>query len=141
MTYRPTIRTQRDLETVWRTLMGPLGFSSQSLWLLLIGQDDAPIPMLPRIEDLKQPPDAEETERLAGFLQTIVEAAGVPDARVAVLRSRPGRHGPDAADRRWADAVYAAARIAGVRCEPVHLATDADVLPLPRDDEGVVASA
>ena len=34
--YRPTVRTQAELERVWRHLMEPLGFGGHSLWLMVI---------------------------------------------------------------------------------------------------------
>jgi hypothetical protein len=133
MTFRPTIRTQQDLEDAWRTLMGPLGFSAGSIWLMLIGADDEPFPHLTKIEGAEHPPPPDE---LAGFARMIGEllADFAPGGRVAFLRSRPGRGGLTTDDRAWAEALYDVSRLAGVPTEVVHRACDTDLVPVPMDD-------
>lgn len=134
MTFRPSIRTQSDLEHVWRTLMGPLGFSRQSIWVMLICADDRPFPRLTEVEQADAPPTA--TEEMAGFADVIGELAGefAPGGRIAFLRSRPGAGGLTAEDRGWARALYDVARLTGVPVEVVHRACDVDLVPVPMDD-------
>lgn len=131
--YRPLVRTQADLERVWRFLLQPLGFSGSSLWLLLVEADDRVQPTIHEIEELGRLPDTGEADQLALFLQTLLDEF-CPGGRVALLRSRPGQHGVDAEDRAWAGALYAICRRAGVSTEVVHVATDREVLPVPLDE-------
>ena len=132
MTYRPVIATQSDLLATWRRLMGPLGFSAPSIWMMLICSDGTPLPQLTEIADAEQPPTVEQAAGLASVLASV--AADHPGSRWAFLRSRPGRHGPDAVDRAWAQLLHTACRRAGVATDVVHLATDERLVPLPLDD-------
>ena len=50
-TFRPTIRTQADLESAWRHLMSPLGFASRKVWIMLIDDAGTPVPHLMEIAD------------------------------------------------------------------------------------------
>ena len=127
------IRNQADLEQVWRTLMEPLGFGRHSIWLMLIGADDRPLPKLTEIEEADEPPDEELLAPLAALLTRIREEL-MPEARFAFLRSRPGRPGLTADDRAWARALYEAGRRAGVPVEVVHRACDVDLVPVPMDE-------
>ncbi|WP_193605736.1 hypothetical protein [Nocardioides dongkuii] len=132
MTYRPVISTQADLERMWRHLMEPLGFGGSSLWFLPVGPDGEVHPAIVQVEDVDPLPPPEEVLAMVAGVASVVDDVA-PGARVAFLRSRPGRRGVDADDRAWARELYAAARTVGVALEVVHLATDADVLPLPAD--------
>jgi hypothetical protein len=132
MTYAPVITTQSDLLDAWRHLMEPLGFAGPSVWMLLIGGDDVPLPVLHEISEAHHPPTPAQAAGLASVLASV--AADHPGSRWAFLRARPGRHGPDADDRGWAQALVAACRRAGAACDVVHLATDDRLVPLPVDD-------
>jgi hypothetical protein len=127
--FRPVLRTQSDVEEMWRRLMAPLGFSSASLWMIVV-EGERPVPRILEVVDLGEPPDSEQIDSFAGMLAPL---AG-PETRIALLRSRPGSGRPDAADRAWARALYEAGRRAGARLEMIHLAHDHDVLPLTADD-------
>jgi hypothetical protein len=131
--YRPLIRTQADLEDVWRHLMKPLGFDRAGLWLLLIDADDRPLPQLTEVSEIPDLPDPETTSGLAHVLTEVMHGVD-PDGRWAFLRSRPGRGGVDETDRAWAAGLYEMCREAGIAHDVVHLATDADVIPIPLDD-------
>jgi hypothetical protein len=133
MTFDPVIRSQQDLADVWSRLMRPLGFSRRSVWLMLIGADDRPIPHLTEIEQAEDPPDPAE---LQGMAEVISELATelAPGGRVAFLRSRPGAPGVTADDRAWARALDDLGRLAGVPVDVVHRACDHDLVPVPRDD-------
>ncbi|MGZ8745246.1 MAG: hypothetical protein ACXWXO_20215 [Nocardioides sp.] len=133
MSFRPTIRTQSDLQDAWSQLMGPLGFADHSIWLMLIGPDDRPFPHLTRIEEAESPPSDEGTAGL-GALVSMLRDDFVPDGRIAFLRSRPGSAGITRNDRAWAHALYQAGRLAGVPLEVVHRACDVDLVPIPMDD-------
>ncbi|QYJ03978.1 hypothetical protein KUV85_16900 [Nocardioides panacisoli] len=131
--YTPPIRDQIDLEDLWHELMGRLGFSSPSLWLLLIGPDDRPVPSLTEVADAHELPTAAQR---SGLVQVLREGARVvpPGSRFAFLRTRPGRDRIGIADRRWAAMLYAAAREAEVPCETVHAANDVHLVPVPWED-------
>ena len=133
MTFRPTIRSQQDLEDAWRRLMGPLGFSGHSIWLMLIAADDRPFPHLTQIEEAVEPPPPED---LAGFAEMVAELRTefAPGGRLAFLRSRPGGSGLTPDDKAWAEALYDVGRLAGVPTEVVHRACDTDLVPVPMDD-------
>lgn len=134
MTYQPVIRTQADLEGVWRFLMQPLGFGGESLWFVHIAADGTMLPHVTQVEQLPASPDAEQVSDFVGFLHEVITQEGDVGERVAFLRSRPGRGGPTARDRAWAAALVLACRRVGLPCEVVHLATDLDVMPLPGED-------
>jgi hypothetical protein len=130
--FRPTIRTQADLERTWRHLMEPLGFSRSSIWMMLLDADDHPHPRLTEIQDCVGPPEPEGLESFAEMARTVLGDVA-PAGRWAFLRSRPGGSTVTHDDRAWARGLVAACRAAGVPTEVVHLATDADVVPLPWD--------
>lgn len=133
MTYEPVISTQADLEGVWRILMQPLGFGGTSLWFLAVDPDGRVVPRLTQIEECTDPPPP--PEEMLGALSAIHATLDdlVPGARIAFLRTRPGRQGVDAHDRAWARSLYGAARAVGAPVEVVHLATDDAVWPIPAD--------
>jgi hypothetical protein len=129
--YRPLIRTQAELELAWRHLMEPLGFAARSLWLMVIDDDDRPIPHLTELTDLTEMPDSRSAGDLAELVRIVSEA--LPQARLAFLLSRPDTGPPESPDRAWAAVLYDAARGAGAVCAVVHLATDDGVTPIPWD--------
>jgi hypothetical protein len=128
--YRPVVRSQSDLEAVWKQLMGPYGFSGHSLWLLAIDADDRPSPQITEITEAVEPPDDEMVASLATFLSGLAD----PGRRFAFLRSRPGHAGLTDDDRAWARSLYDAGRRAGVPLEVVHRACDHDLVAVPMDD-------
>lgn len=136
----PPIECQADLHRHWRALMGPLGFSAPSLWLQLIGADNRAVGVLPQIEDLPDRPDTRILDNLVYLCASLLES-DCPGGRVAFLYSRPGsRHVTDD-DRAWARGLHAAARRAGLPCEPVHLANDEELRVFAPDDLAVAGPA
>lgn len=129
--YRPTIRTQSDLEAVWRHLMGPWGFGGRSIWLLRIESDGTVLPHVVEIAECDGLPDDELVDGLAGVLRTL--DGDDPGGSFAFLLSRPGGHVDDT-DRAWGRFLLRAGLLADVRLEMVHLATDERVVPLPPDE-------
>lgn len=127
--FRPVLRTQSDVERMWRQLMKPLGFSGCSLWMVVI-EGDRPVPQIMEIAEMPLAPEDGDAEAIAGVLAHLADGG----SRFAFLRSRPGGGRPDASDRAWARALYDAGRTAGARLEVVHLAHDDDVYPLAVDD-------
>jgi hypothetical protein len=127
--FRPVLRTQADVERMWRRLMTPLGFAGCSLWMVVI-EGDRPVPQVMEIAELPREPEEDDTHALARLLEHLAGGG----TRLAFLRSRPGGGRPDASDRAWARALYDAGRSAGARLEVVHLAHDHDIYPLAVDD-------
>ena len=132
-TFEPVIRTQAELEAAWRHLIRPLGFHRRSLWLLLIGSDDRPTPLITEVADLPELFDAEAADALAHTLLHLTPDVD-PDGRWALLCSRPGAGGPTTADWAWAGGLYDMCRRHGLAHDVIHLATDTEVLPIPLDD-------
>jgi len=130
--FTPVLRTQADVETAWRTLVRPLGWSSRRLWLMLIGADDRPVRQLVEVTELPDVVDDEAAGHVAAFLSRVRDELGA-DGRLALLVCRPGVGLPSADDRASAAALYDACRARGVPMEVIHLATDVDIVPLPAD--------
>lgn len=127
--FRPLIRTQADLELLWRRLMSPLGFSGHTLWMVVI-EADRPVPQVMEIVDASDTPEDDDVTAFARVLEHLAS----PDTRFAFLRTRPGGGRADALDRAWARALHAAGRRSGAAIDTVHLAHDHDVLPIVLDD-------
>ena len=130
-TYRPTIDSQAALEEVWRTLMGPFGFSRRSVWLLRVDDERRVVPAITEIAECEELPDPRHADGLAEVLRLLGQDE--PDGSFAFLVSRPGG-GVDDADRAWGRFLHEAGAAAGVRLEMSHLATDAGVVALPPDE-------
>jgi hypothetical protein len=90
--YAPVIRSQADLEDAWRHLLGPLGFSGHSLWLMFVQPDGVPLPHLSQVEDCVTPPTDVEQANFVALLKTLRREMR-KDERLVFLRSRPGRGG------------------------------------------------
>lgn len=133
--FEPVLTTQARMEDAWRELMGPWSFSGHSVWMMLI-VDDRPLPHLTEIAEAEDPPDTSEADGLADLL-LMLDNEVAPGARVAFLRSRPGKDVVTDSDRAWARSLYASARRAGMPCEVVHLATRGAIRPIPADVIGI----
>lgn len=127
------IRTQAELEAVWRQLMEPLGFAGGATWVMAIGPDDRPTRYLMEIRDDGPPPEPEQVSNLGEVLQLVGEDVE-PGMRWAILRVRPGRGAVRADDRALVAAMLASCRAAGVPTEVAHLANDELLVPLPYDE-------
>lgn len=131
--FRPVVRSQSDLEAVWKQLMGRHtmdgGFGGHSLWLLVI-QDDRPFPQITELTEAVVPPDDDMVTSLGDFLGRL----SGDGRRFAFLRSRPGHGGLTANDRAWARSLYEAGRRAGVPLDVVHRACDHDLVAVPMDE-------
>ena len=87
--FEPVLTTQTQMEDAWRELMGPWSFSGHSVWMMLV-VDDRPLPHLTEIAEAEDPPDTSEADGLADLL-LMLDNEVAPGARVAFLRSRPGK--------------------------------------------------
>ena len=132
-TFEPVIRTQRDLARAWTTLMGPWGFGGRSVWMMVV-VDDRPLSQVTEIVECEEPPRGDELDNFARLLNQLAAELADTDLRFAFLISRSGAAAINDLDRRWAAALYGAARRAGQACETVHLATEGDIRPIPLDE-------
>ena len=128
------IHTQAELEAAWHDLVTPLGWSSPRFWIMLIEPSGMPLPQLIEIDELEGVPRDDDIERGAQFLRMLVEHLDVGELRVAFLFARPGHESIQPLDRRWATSLASMARHAGIACEPVHLANDVRIVPIPLDE-------
>lgn len=135
-TFAPSIRNQQDLLDAWRHLIRPLGFRGRSVWMMWIAADARPLPQLIEITEDGGVDVDELRDGMTRLLQHLDQ-----DLRVAFLLSRPGQDGVTEDDRARARAMYDATRAAGLGVEIVHLATDADISPIPLDEIGMPRSA
>ncbi|GAA1140184.1 hypothetical protein [Nocardioides aquiterrae] len=130
--YRPTVRTQADLEAVWDRLMGPWGFGRRSVWMLRIDAGRRPLPVITEITECDDLPTAAQAHGMAEVLAAL--DTDDPGGTFAFLLSRPGHPVVDETDRAWARLLVETGRSAGVRLETLHLATDTGTVPLPADE-------
>jgi hypothetical protein len=130
----PVVRTQSDLDALWRTLMGPLGFGYPRLYVVFIPPDGRCVPHITEVSDLSELPDPLVIGNLLGICSTLLDRTLPSGSRVAFLHARPGGRGITAADRAWGAALLAAADRALVPVWPVHLANDRELRVLAPDD-------
>jgi hypothetical protein len=131
--FAPILKSQSDVEQMWRVLMQPLGWGARALWFALVTHDDRPLPRLCEIPALPDEIDPDGHAAAATLWGDLI-ADVVPGGRIALLFVRPGVGGPTEVDRALAANTYAACRACGVPLEVIHLATDEDVWPLPADE-------
>ena len=127
------IESQTDLELLWRELIGELGFSARSLWVLLLSADGCPGGVVPKVEDLPNLPDEQLLGNLMALCGDLIDA-DLAGGRVAFLYSRPGPRQVTDQDLAWARGLLSAGRRVGVPCEPVHLANDEELRVFSPDD-------
>ncbi len=125
---------QVSLLRTWRHLVGAHDeHRGHGLWLMLIDEDDHPMAGVLEVEGCVELPEPDQLDSMVAMLRGVLDDAAL-DGRVAMLRSRPGRHPVDAEDRRFAAGLLAACRRGGLATDLVHLATADRVVPLPPDD-------
>jgi hypothetical protein len=127
------LRSQSDVQHMWELVMQPLGFTSSSLWVTFYDDRRAPRPMLMEVAEHPGVPSETEVARLVAVLGDVVH--GEPDlVGVAFLITRPGGGTLLQSDRLLSARLLAAARTAGLPCQPVHVANDVAVLTVAPDD-------
>lgn len=128
-----TIRSQTDLQRLWKLLMEPLGFRSTSLWVTFIGSDDRPNRFLIEVAESDQLPSRREVANLFDVLRQVIDE-DPDDLSVAFLITRPGRDGIRSFDRGLSQRLMAGARTAAIPVHPVHVADDLAVRAVTPDD-------
>ena len=132
--YSPTVRTQADLDAMWRHLMGPLGFGYRRLYVVFVPPDGGVIPQITEVADLPELPDHELVANLLTMCADLIDQQMPTGTRVAFLYARPGGPAFTNADRRWGAVLLRAADQAFVPTWPVHLANDHRLRVLAPDD-------
>lgn len=129
----PAIRSADDLLHTWRAILGPLGFTRRSLWLLFLTDAGRPAGPLLTIDDLPDGPHDVAPDDLVAICDEILGGPG--DGRsVALLVTRSGTDPWHVGDRAWARFLAAVAARARGRTWPVHRANDAVVEPVDRGE-------
>lgn len=136
--FRPTIRSQADLERAWTHVLPGRSFTRHSVWLMLIEADDRPQTRLLEIDQWHEQPTRADLETFAELAGALLHDLA-PGGRWAFLLTRPGGAGVTDLDRRWASGLLGACRGADVPTDVVHLATDVGVVALPFDELASVA--
>ena len=127
---QPPVRTQADLDELWRSLMGPLGFGRTTLWTLLLEADGrVPGDLLPLDGIPTRPTDV--VGRLTALLRHLVP----PGGSVAFLLTRPGVDSAiTPSERAWVRALEIVGRNVGTTVWPVHRANDEALHACTPDD-------
>ena len=106
--FRPVVRTQSDVEQMWRRLMSPLGFTSS----LTVDGLDRGRPPTAADHGVHRPACDAPTTRRRGPRRSPRECCHPPDCAVPSSAPAPARGRPDANDLAWARTLYDAGRLA-----------------------------
>lgn len=129
----PPVRTDADLHRTWSSMLGDLGFSDRSLWVLFLGDDGRPSGPLLRIDELPDGPWDVAVDDLVAVCRDILDGPG-GGGSVALLVTRPGAGPWHVGDRAWARFLTSAAGRVGGRVWPVHRAHDVALERVAPDD-------
>ena len=122
------IASPADLHQRWRALMQDLGFGERLLRFAFIGPDRRFLKVLSDVEIGVKPVPA-LADNLMWSLRELVDGLG-DGYTVALLLTRPGRGGLSNNDRRWCEALTAAAAHHRVPIEPIFRANDEDLVAI-----------
>ncbi|WP_457109842.1 hypothetical protein [Marmoricola sp. URHA0025 HA25] len=137
----PAVLTPADLHLTWRALMGDVGFSERTLWLLFIGPGGRPLGPLLDFADLPDGPHGLEVDALADLCRDLLEGPGGGRGSVAMLITRPGTDPWHVGDRAWARYLTAIAHRIGGQVWPLHRANDRELVVVPDPGQHDRASA
>ncbi len=129
----PDVRTQLDLEAVWRRLIEPLGFGSRQIFAILLGRDGEVIPSVVNVTDCPAAPDEDVLAKLACALRTVLDEVD-PEGSCALLWARPTSAGTRGSDLTWSRAMVAAAATHSLGDWPIHTADDFVLRVMSPDD-------
>jgi len=132
--YTPLLRTQLEIERFWQRLMKPLGWAHASLWFVVVGPDDRPLPVMNEIDELPDLTSGDVAGYLAERLGGILLRRFGAGHRYVLLYSRPGRGRPTEHDRACLRALGAGLRRHAVPADVGHIATDTGIYPMAGDD-------
>lgn len=119
----PVVRSQSDLERLWRLLMEPLGFAAPQIWILFLR--DGHCEHSAKLEELPRRPDAGDLAGLRTLLEGVVTQ--VDDVEPVFLYARPGA-GREDGDLAWVRT------LAPHTPWPVHVAHDSELRVVAADE-------
>ncbi|HET6166518.1 MAG TPA: hypothetical protein VFE07_06785 [Marmoricola sp.] len=122
----PAIRSAADLLQTWRAVLGPLGFSRRSLWLMFLSEDGRPSGPLITIDDLPDGPYDVPADDLVDLCDEILRGPG-GGRSVALLLTRAGSDGWHVGDRAWGRFLTTVAERVSGPTWPVHRANDVEL--------------
>jgi hypothetical protein len=129
----PPIRSLDDLDRHWRSIKGPWGFSRPQVWCSVFGPGGEVTPILIKIEECPDVPDADGAGHLLDRITEVVEEF-VDGGSAALMFARPGNDVQRTGDRVWARHLTDAGRRARIEVWPVFLANDVCVRIATPDD-------
>lgn len=116
------VLTDADLTRAWRMLRGDLRFADLALWILVVGADGRPGPLL-GLAGLPDGPYEITADDLRELVGDLVRQQ--PGGSAAVLYARPGGGPWHIGDRSWVRFLQGLRLGAGGPTWPVHRARDA----------------
>ena len=127
------LRTDADLLRWARFINHGVHPRMRTLWVLLLDEEDVPLPVIIPIEEIPDLPDAEGTTRIAEALGSALSGPA-PAGCVVLLLERPGPARRTQADHAWHIMLRWAMSEEEVRVRAVFLAAEGVVLPFALDD-------
>jgi hypothetical protein len=131
--YRPVLRTDADVTTMWRTLMKPLGWHNRRQYLVFVEADRRPAGVVVEVGEIPDTLTPDDIAVMVDFLADLPDH-GIPAASVAILVCRPGSATLTDDDRALCREIYGAAARTGVTLELLHVGTDTAIVPAPMDE-------
>jgi hypothetical protein len=133
--FRPTLASDADVTTLWRTIISPLGWHTRRLYIVFVDPDGRPNPQVVEVDEMPDGFDREAADVFVDFLGHIVrDVDDVAPGSAALMFARPGSASLTEDDRALCRELYAAAQRSGVRLELVHVGTDTAIVPAPMDE-------
>lgn len=127
------LRTDADLLRWARFINHGVHPRVRTLWVLLLDEEDVPLPTVIPVEGIPDLPDAEGTVGIAEALGSLL-AGSAPEGCVVLLLERPGPAQRTQADHAWHTMLRWAMAEAEVRVRAAFLAAEGVVLPFALDD-------
>ena len=131
--YRPVLRTDADVTTMWQTLINPLGWHNARVSVILIDGERRPTPLVTEFEEIPDRFTGEDARALTAIFAHLIEEQE-SNGSLAILVCRPGSAMLTDDDRACCRDIYAAGRDAGVPLEVLHVGTDTRIVPVPMDE-------
>lgn len=130
---RKTVRSSAELESCWRELIEPLGFSSRQLFAIVMDSDGEVFPHLINITDCPESPEQAMVANFVEILRDVSKAAG-SNTSCAVVWARPTPSGCRESDLIWARSLARELARVGLARWPIHVANDSVLQVVGPDD-------
>lgn len=133
--FAPTLTSDADVTTMWRTIISPLGWHTRRLYIVFVDPEGRPNPQIVEVDEMPEGFGREDAEVFVDFLGHIVRDVDHLDpGSAALMFARPGSALLTDDDRALCRELYAAAQRAAVRLELLHVGTDTEIVPAPMDE-------